>query len=51
MSLGQDIGKNGRGAQGEGEVKRLIVMLDVYTGHEEWLDWIDVFECCADVNY
>jgi hypothetical protein len=29
---------------------RPIVMPDVYTGEEDWIDWITNFELCARIN-
>ena len=37
-------------AGGPAELKRPVVMPDVYNGDDEWRDWLLQFECCGDLN-
>lgn len=35
---------------GAAELKRPVIMPDVYNGDDEWRDWLLQFESCADLN-
>ena len=37
-------------ADGRAVIKRPVVMPELFTGEEEWEEWMSVFEACAEVN-
>ena len=37
-------------ADGGAVIKRPVVMPEVFTGEEEWEEWLSAFEACAEVN-
>ena len=42
--------ENGDEVQQVAKAKRPIVMPDVFTGEEEWIDWLFQFESCSSLN-